>query len=308
MNSIVTTGKTSGVPAVTYLVSVLMVLLAGVCWSFIPLGIRQFTQASIWQILLFRSIGLLPMIGFLIWRRSSGRSIETIRAVGVSGIVGGLGLVAAYAGGIGAVRMTSIANAAFLFATAPFLAAFLGRIILGETLRRSTVMAMVMAVIGIAIMVSDSISSGHWLGDFVAFLSALGFAVFTISLRIGRHGESLPVVFLGGLFAIIFSSTVLLVTGQGFVLPFEEIALALMLGAFALGTGMVLYTLGSRVIPAGELALLCMTEVVLAPVWAWLFIDEIPPSVVLAGGGVLITAIVLNAVTGIRRKPVPVVI
>lgn len=101
--------------------------IAGICWSFIPLGIRHFSQATIWQILLFRPIGLLPMIAFLIWRRSAGRSMDSSRAVGVSGIVGGLGLVAAYAGGIGAVRMTSIANAAFLFATAPFLAAFLGQ-------------------------------------------------------------------------------------------------------------------------------------------------------------------------------------
>jgi drug/metabolite transporter (DMT)-like permease len=300
--------RNSGLPAVSYLTGVLMVLFAGICWSFIPIGVRQFTHATIWQILLFRSIGLLPMIWFLIQRRSAGQGIASIRAVGLSGIIGGLGLVAAYAGGIGAVRMTSIANAAFLFATAPFLAAFLGWFVLGEKLRRFTVVAMVLAVIGIVIMVSDSISAGHWFGDFIALLSALGFAVFTITLRIGRNGESLPVVFLGGLFAIICSSAVLLGSGLSFVLPLQEIMLALILGTFALGSGMVLYTLGSRVIPAGELALLCMTEVVLAPVWAWLFIREIPPMAVMAGGGVLIFAIVLNAVTGIRRKPVPVAI
>lgn len=167
---------------------------------------------------------------------------------------------------------------------------------------------MLLAVIGIVIMVSDSISAGHWLGDFIAFVSAMGSAVFTSALRIGRNGDSLPVVFLGGLFAIVFSSAVLLGTGQGFALPVEEIVLVLVLGTIALDSGMVLYTFGSRVIPAGELTLLCMTAVVLAPVWAWLFIREIPPSAVMAGGGVLITAIVLNAMTGVRRKPVPVAI
>jgi len=68
----------------------------------------------------------------------------------------------------------------------------------------------------------------------------------------------------------------------------------------------VLYTIGSRVVPAAELTLLCMTEVVLAPIWALIFLGETPVSSVLVGGGILIFAIIFNALSGIRRKPQPV--
>ena len=217
-----------------------------------------------------------------------------------------MGLVMAYAGGIASVRMTSIANAAFLFATAPFMAAVLGRTILKESIRPSTIWALCLALLGIAIMVSGNFSQGKWLGDLLALGSALGFAIFTTALRIGKEQNTLPLILLGSLFSIITSAVIILVTQSGFQLPWQEVVLALAIGFFALGIGMFLYSLGSKVVPAAELALLCMTEVLLAPVWAWLFLAEVPESSVVIGGAILIFAIIYNALTGMRRKPVPV--
>lgn len=282
-----------------------MVLCAGLCWSFIPLGVRGFQDADVWQILFYRSIGLLPMVLWLVHSQSGGQVKQSIRRCGLPGLIGALGLVAAYAGGIKSVQLTSIANAAFLFATAPFLSALLGRLILGEAIRKFTLVALALALVGIVVMVSDSFSTGNWLGDALAFLSAIGFAVFTIALRATKDGDSLPVVLLGGVLALLLALLVSVVSGHGLKIPLREILLALALGAFLLGVGMVLCTLGSRVVPAGELALLCMTEIIFAPVWAWLFLEELPSTGVLAGGMILILAIVLNAVTGMRYKQLP---
>jgi len=302
----VTSRPVRGLPAVSYLSGVLLVLSAGIFWSVIPLGVRQFNQAGIWQILLYRSLGLLPMIFALIALQTRAAPVQAIRAVGISGFIGAAGLVAAYAGGIAAVRLTSIANAAFLFATAPFLAALIGKLILKESIRTPTYIAMTIALIGITVMVFNSFTQGNWLGDVVALLSAVGFAVFTIALRAGKERNTLPVVLLGALFSVMLSAGIVYFSNLPLNIPADELLLGLGLGACVLGTGMVFYTLGSRVVAAAELALLSMTEVVLAPVWAWMFLHEMPVPGVLAGGAIVILAIVFNALSGIRRKPQPV--
>ncbi len=92
----------------TMMRGMILVLCAGIFWSFIPLGARQFEHATVWHILLYRSVGMTPMVLLLIMHQSGGRSVQSIAATGVSGIIGGLALVAAYAGGIAAVRMISV--------------------------------------------------------------------------------------------------------------------------------------------------------------------------------------------------------
>jgi drug/metabolite transporter (DMT)-like permease len=284
---------------------VLICALAGVCWSTIPLGIRHIETATVWQILFFRSLGLLPLLFMLMIWRSGGRPFNSILNAGLPGVLGGLALVAAYAGGISAIQLTSVANAAFLFATAPFMAALLSWLLLGETVRPATWIAMLAGLGGITFMVADSFTTGNWHGDALALMSALGFALITVALRWGKASDMLPVSFLGGVFALELSGMIVWGTGQGFALPMYEIAIAVALGVFALGLGMVLYTFGSQVVPGAELALLSMTEVVLGPIWVWLVLGETAAVATLIGGAILMSAIAFNALTGLRRKPVP---
>lgn len=291
--------------SLSYPLGLLFVALAGMCWSFIPLGIRLIESGTVWQILFYRSLGMLPMIFVLMAWRSGGRPFKLILDAGVPGVLGGLSLVLAYAGGIGAIQLTSVANAAFLFATAPFIAALLSFVLLGESVRPATWLAMIAGLAGIGFMVADSFTTGNWWGDAVALASAFGFAFFTVALRWGKAGDMLPVIFLGGLFALELSGIMLWGTGQGFTLPPAEIGLALLLGFAVLGLGMVLYTLGSRVVPGAELALLAMTEVVLGPIWVWLFLGETAKTATLIGGAILMSALVFNALSGLRRRPPP---
>jgi len=293
--------------SLSYFNGVLLVLLAGVFWSTMGLGIRQIEYANVWQILLYRSISLAAFLFILISLRSGLRPFTTIRRVGSAGVIGGFGLVFAFAGGIYAIQTTTVANAMFLFASAPFFAAILGWIILRESVRRSTWIATAVAIIGIGIMVIDGISAGHIIGNSAALLSALGFAVFTIALRWGKLEDMLPAVFLAGVFATMVSLIVCFSEGYALTLSANDAGIALALGVFQVGVGLAIYTIGSKVVPAAELALLSMTEVLLGPFWVWLFLGGLTSAYTLIGGVILLLAIAGNALTGLRRKPVPVI-
>jgi len=293
--------------SISYAQGVILVLMAGVFWSSMGLGVRMIEQANVWQILFYRSIALATFLFCIISLRSGYKPFAVIRKSGVAGVIGGIGLVVAFAGGIYAIQTTTVANAMFLFASAPFLAAVLGWIILRENVRKATWFAMIFASVGIAVMVIDGISAGQAGGNLTALLSALGFAVFTIALRWGKLEDMLPSVFLAGVFALITAAVVCEVQGHGFTVPRNDILIAVALGIFQVGMGLTVYTLGSRVVPAAELALLSMTEVLLGPFWVWIFLGETASLYSLGGGLILMLAIVGNALSGLRRKPVPVI-
>lgn len=282
------------------------VFAAGVLWSTVGLGIRMIQDAEVWQILFYRSISLSLFLFFLILLRSNENPFKQVKRAGRPVVVGGLSLVLAYAGGIYAIQTTSVANAMLLFASAPFLAAILGWIFLREPVRKATWIAILVALFGIAIMVSDKSGGVAFLGSLAALGSALGFAIFTVTLRWGRSGEMLPSVFLSGLFAIPITFVICLATGLNLVLSPNDAAISMGMGVFQVGAGLILYTLGSRTLPAAELTLLSLAEVLLAPLWVWLFLQETATSFTLIGGFFLLAAIAGNAISGARKKPPPI--
>ena len=290
---------------INYRRGVLLVLAAGICWSSMGLGIRHIEVANVWQILFFRSIALTPLLLLVLTLRARGNPLPIIQKAGLAGGVGGISLVFAFSGGILAVQTTSVANAMFLFAAAPFFAAVLGWLVLKEHVRNATWISMMVALVGIVIMVWEGISIGRIIGNVAALISALGFAIFTISLRWKKLEDMLPTVFLAGLFAIIIAGALCQIKGYGLDVPKRDIWIALALGVFQVGAGLILYTLGSKVVPSAELALLSMTEVVFGPFWVWLFLGETAGVYTLLGGMILLIAIASNALSGLRRKPIP---
>jgi DME family drug/metabolite transporter len=286
---------------------VLFVFAAGVLWSTVGLGIRLIEDAVVWQILLYRSISLSLFLYVLIQVRSGESPFVQIRRIGSPAIIAGLSLVAAYSGGIYSIQNTSVANAMLLFATAPFMAAVLGWIVLRERVRAATWIAIAVAIGGIAVMVADKTGGVALNGSLAALGSAFGFAVFTVALRWGRTGEMLPAVFLSGLFAIAITLAICLSLGLSIVLSPSDGGIAMGMGVFQVGGGLILYTLGSRSLPAAELALLSLAEVLLGPLWVWLFLGETATENTLIGGAVLLAAIAGNALSGKRRKPPPII-
>ena len=285
---------------INYRSGVLLVLAAGICWSSMGLGIRHIEVANVWQILFFRSLALTPLLLLVLTLRARGNPFPIIQRAGLAGVVGGISLVFAFSGGILAIQTTSVANAMFLFAAAPIFAAVLGWLVLKEHVRNATWISMMAALVGIVIMVWEGISIGRIIGNVAALISALGFAVFTISLRWKKLEDMLPTVFLAGLFAIIIAGALCQIKGYGLDVPKRDILIALALGVFQVGAGLILYTLGSKTVPSAELALLSMTEVVFGPFWVWLFLGETAGGYTLLGGMILLIAIASNALSSLR--------
>ena len=285
---------------------VLFVFAAGILWSTVGLGIRMIEDAFVWQILLYRSVSMSLFLYLIIKIRSGENPFSQIQRIGYPVVIAGLSLVAAYSGGIYAIQNTSVANAMLLFATAPFMAAVLGWIFLCERVRLATWITIVIAIAGIAVMFADKSGSVAIKGSLAALGSAFGFAIFTVALRWGRTGEMLPAVFLSGLFAIIITFVICLSLQLSLVLNPNDSVISMGMGIFQVGAGLILYTLGSRSLPAAELALLSLAEVLLGPIWVWLFLGETASLSTLIGGMVLLVAIAGNALSGKKRKPPPI--
>lgn len=284
-----------------YGLGMVLVVAAGVLWSTQGLIFRQIDTAGTWAVLFWRSVGMVPvLLAFLVWR-AGGSPVPAIRKVGLAGVLGGCGLVGAFAGAIYAIQATTIANAVFLFAASPFLTALLGWMVLGERVRLETWAAMGVALAGIYVMVSSDLTGGALAGNVAALLSAFGFAVFTVTLRWRRLDDTLPSVLLGGVFSILVGAVVAQALGQSLAVPLADAVWAMLMGAVTLTGGMVLYTLGSRVVPAAELALLSNIEVMLAPLWVWWFLNETASPATFVGGAILLVAVMINGVSGARR-------
>lgn len=284
-----------------YRTGMTMVLAAGTLWSFQALIIRQIDGAGAWTVLFWRSLAMLPVVlAFLAWR-SGGSPWPAIRKAGLAGVFGGLALIAAMGGAILGFQSTTVANAAFLLAAAPLLAAVLGRIILHERVAPRTWTAIAIALAGIFVMVREGLAAGAWLGNAAALASALGFAAFTVALRWRRLEDSLPTVVLGSLFSILAGAAATNQLGQSLAISTPDLLWCLLMGVVTLSGGMILYTLGSRVVPSAELALLSNTEVMLAPFWVWLLMGETASGATFLGGAILLAALLFNAHSGVRR-------
>jgi drug/metabolite transporter (DMT)-like permease len=290
-----------------YGTGVVLVIAAATLWSLMGLTIRQIEVAGTWSILFWRSLGVLPVLLALVWWRAQGEGGPSfgarLTAIGWPGIIGAAGLVLAFAGAIFAIQATTVANAVFLFSASPFLAAVLGWLLLKEPVRPATWAAIVLAGIGMFIMVREGLAAGALLGNAAALLSALGFAVFTLALRWGKLADMMPAVILGAVFSMLTAAIVLMATGAPLIVPMRDIAISMAMGAVILAIGMALYTAGSRVIPAAELTLLSMVEVMLAPLWVFALLGETASPGTFLGGAILLGAVAFNALSGARRKP-----
>jgi drug/metabolite transporter (DMT)-like permease len=286
----------------TYGKGVALVLGAGILWSTIGLVVRQIEEAGAASVMFWRSAGLLPVLwAFLHWR-TGGRVLASMRAMGLPGLVGAMGLVAAYAGALYALQATTVANAVFLYSAAPFFAALLGWIALGERVPMTTWVAMGLAGAGIFVMIGGGIEGGRMDGNIAALISAAGFAVFSVSLRWGHVEDSLPIVLMGGILSMIAAFGLAPLLGQTVAANPHDIAVAMALGAVVLTGGMMLYTYGSKALPTAELTLMSSIENILAPLWVWLLLGETASSTTLLGGAMVLAAVMGNALMGARRQ------
>lgn len=285
---------------------VVLVLLAGAAWSTAGIIVRALEAAEAWQIVFYRSAGLVPTLLVAIALRNDGRILRAFRAAGLPALMGGASLAVAFTCFVFAVLNASVANVLFIFTAAPFLAALLGRLILGEDVRPATWFGMIGGAVGVGVMVAGSLSFGGLAGNLFALAAACGFAGFTVSLRSRQQVDMYPAVCWAGIISMAVAGGAAMAAGQGLAVGAWDLGLCLLLGVGQVGLGLILYTLGSRALGAAELALLSLSEVILGPIWVWIAVDEVPAATTLAGGAIVLTAILLQVLTGMRRRRPPI--
>jgi drug/metabolite transporter, DME family len=294
-----------------YLRGVLLVALAGGFWSTGGVLIRWVEGANAWQIIFYRSVALALTLLLIVALRHRGRLAAAFAGIGGAGFLAGVCLSGGFVGYVLALHYTSVANAVFMLGTAPFFAAVLGRWFLREEVRRATWLAMTLALSGVAVMVAGSLVIGTVTGNLLALGASVSFAGYNVLLRRGRANDMMPCVVIAGLVAAVISAPAVVATSVdpglfgGFLIGARDFALCLAMGTIQVGLGLTVFTLGARHVPAVELALLSMSELVLAPLWVWLAVNEVPSAFTLAGGAIIMTAIAFQALSGARRRRAP---
>jgi len=280
---------------------ILLAVTAGILWSTIGLSIKSIEQANVFQILFYRSIFISIFIGLLLHFLFKFNFLNLLKNW-VSYFAGGAALFFAYIGGIYALQTTSAANALLLFACAPIITAILSPILLRETISFRTITSIFIAFLGVLIMVWSDFGGGDWKGNLSAIISAMGFSFFTINLRKNKHLQMLPSVFSSGIISAFVAFLIILISNDSFQLIERDFIIIFILGVFQVGGGLVLYTLGSKFVPATQLTILMLGEVFLGPVWVWIFIGEEVLYNTILGGSLICFAVLYNAVYSSSKK------
>src|SRR5215213_3753104 len=264
------------------------VALAAVAWSSAGVLQRQLTLDTSTQVFgraLFAGVALLAFVAVV----DRGGVVQAFRSVGIAGVAVALCVATASGSFIAALNHTSVARVLFILAVSPVLAAMLARVTLGEPITRRTVVAMGLALAGIALMLGAP-GEGSLAGDGLSFLAALAFALMIVITRWRQDVSMAP--------ATCLSQAILVAAFLPFASPDEiggdDVVWLGALGIGQIGVGFALLTVGARLIPAAQVGLITLLEVVLGPVWVWLALDERPGSLTLVGGAIVIVAIVIQ--------------
>jgi drug/metabolite transporter (DMT)-like permease len=267
------------------------VLGAGAIWSTSGPLIRAIEGADVWQVLFFKMLWFhATLTAVLIVRHR--REVWRVAAANLRWtVLAALCLVVSNVGWILSVTTTTVANTLLLQAASPLAAALLARAFLGERVGRATALAMAVAVGGIVVMIGDGALGGRLFGNVAGVVAMLGFSAFAVALRAGRMADSTTSLWLGSAIAVAIAWAM----APDLDLSLRDHVLCFLMGAPETGLGLILFTLGARHVPAAELMLLTLIEIALGPLFVWVLFAEVPAAGTLAGGTLIVAAILGQA-------------
>jgi len=266
------------------------------------IALRLVEQADGWQILFYRAVSMsLTIFLFLIYQKGTA-VLDEFRGLGWNDALLALFLGTGFVAYVFALLFNTIANALFIFSSAPFVAALLGWVVLGERVAFRTWVCIAGAMAGLAIMVASGLAAGRYLGNLVALWIPVSYAAGIILVRRSERQDMLSALCLAGLVAAALSAIFV----RDFSLPTLDLGISLYLGVFQVGAGFGLMVLGARYIPAAQVGLLALVEPILAPVWVWLGVGEVPAIATILGGSIILLCITTDGILNIVRPGPPV--
>ena len=271
----------------------ILVIFGAVCLSFGGIIVKSFEGASLWQILFWRQFFFTIIVALYLLFTYKKNFFNSFYKSGIPGFIAGSFLGCGFAAYVFAMYYTTVSNTLFIITTETIFLAFFGYIFLKEKINLITFISIVLGMSGVLLIVGSSLSiqtSEEFFGNIIAFIMPISFAVLIIIVRKYPNVDMIPAQFTAGIIAALIGY---LVASKLLVSP-HDLFLGFIAGIFQIGFGFILITVGSQTTPAAVVGILMLTEAVLGPIWAWLFINEIPPMSVIIGGGIIIFAILFE--------------
>ena len=286
--------------------AILLVLFAGILWSFGALVVRYIEDARSvpWQYLFFRGVTIFVLLNVYLLFKEGKSFTDNYKKIDLSVVIGGMGFATAFIGFIWSITHTSAAVTLMMLAAMPFMTAILGYIFLKEKVSVTTLFAIIIAAVGITFMAFNSSKVGTLFGLMLGLLSSLGFSIGSVSLRWNKRTPTFTTVSLAGLFCAIISFAVLIFSEQSFFTTFRNSSLSALHGTLVC-SGLILYSIGSKNLPAADLTLLSLTEVLGGIFWVWLpifGINEVPTTNTIIGGFIITFAILFYSLNTKRNR------
>jgi len=272
----------------------LLIFLGALCLSFGGIIVKSFEGANLWQILFWRQIFFSIIVVLYLLIAYKKNFFKTFYESGLPGFVAGVFLSVGFAAYVFAMYTTTVANTNFIITTETIFLALLGYFFLKEKISSIALISIILGMSGVLLILGSSLSiqtSEQFVGNLVAFIMPISFAVLVMIVRKYPKTDMVPAQFTAGVCAAIIG---LIVAGK-LSISFHDLTLAFLAGFFQIGFGFILITVGSQTTPAAVVGILMLTESVFGPLWAWLFIDEVPPISVIFGGGIIIFSILLQS-------------
>ena len=275
----------------------LLIFLGATCLSFGGLIVKSFEGANLWQILFWRQTFFAIIVAFYLLISYKKNFFKSFYNSGLAGLIAGFVLSIGFSAYVFAMYNTTVANTNFIITTETIFLAVFGYFFLKEKINLITFISIILGMSGVLLIVGSSLStqsSEQFIGNIVAFIMPISFAILVVIIRKYPNVDMIPAQFTAGIFAAIIGY---FIAGKLSISP-HDLFLAFLAGFFQIGFGFILITIGSQTTPSAVVGVLMLTEAVFGPLWAWLFINEIPPMSVLTGGGIIIFSILFQSFYG----------
>lgn len=281
----------------------LLVFLAAFCWSLGGMIGRFIEAPDSWTVIFWRALWAGAFLfGFMLWRDGVRGTVLLFRGMGLPGLAVALCFATASSSFVIALAHTTVANILLIQAGAPLFAALFGFVLLGERVSAATWVAIFAVLVGVGVMVSESLGGGvSFIGDGLALLIVTVFSIATVLTRRYAHVRMTPAMGL----AMVIACAVAATQASTFSVSTRDMGLLFAFGAVNLGLGLAFFAVGARMIAAAYAALLSTFETLLGPVWVWLVHDEVPSGRTLLGGAIVFAALLVHIGLQFRRLSRP---
>ena len=276
----------------------LLVFFGACSLSFGGLIVKSFEGATLWQILFWRSLFFIMVVFIFLLISYKKKIFKAFYNSGIPGIFGGIILSSGFCGYVFAMYNTTVANTNFIIQTQTIFLAIFGYFFLKEKISKITLVSIFLAISGIILMVGSDLEPGQMSGNLAAFIMPVSFAILILIIRKYPNVDMVPLQLYAGVTAMIIGY---ILAGK-INISAHDIFLGFLAGFFQLGFGFILITIGARSTPSAMVGIIMLTEAVLGPFWAWLFINENSSFMVLIGGTIVIIAVLLQFYTSIKNE------